>query len=98
MQTASVESARNMTPRPQHCPACGRAEMRVFFEVARPPILCNILCPTREAALEVPTGVIRLGHCRACGMVYNVAFDERLMRYSAAYENSLQFSPRFQEY
>jgi len=72
--------------------------MRVFFEAARVPILCNILCPTREAALAVPKGPVRLGLCGACGMVYNVAFDERLMHYDAAYENSLQYSPRFQQY
>lgn len=80
------------------CPACGGGPMRVFFETERSPVLCNILCPTREEALAVPPGTIRLGFCPQCGMVYNVAFDAALMRYTGAYENSLQFSPQFQKY
>ena len=79
------------------CPACGGA-MRVFFEVDRAPVLCNILCPTREAAVAVPAGPIRLGYCADCAMVYNVAFDPALMNYTGAYENSLQFSPQFRQY
>jgi SAM-dependent methyltransferase len=80
------------------CPACEQGRLEVFFEIAQAPILCNILCPTREAALSVPRGAIRLGFCRKCGHVYNVAFDPKRMQYNGAYENSLQFSPRFQSY
>jgi len=97
MQAAMGESVSNAAAQ-SRCPACGVDAMRVFFEVARAPVFCNILCSTRDEAFSVPAGTIRLGHCTACSMVYNVAFDERLMRYGAAYENSLQFSPRFQAY
>jgi SAM-dependent methyltransferase len=41
---------------------------------------------------------MRLGFCRACGHVFNLAFNSALMEYSQAYENSLHFSPRFQRY
>ncbi|HYO10202.1 MAG TPA: class I SAM-dependent methyltransferase [Tepidisphaeraceae bacterium] len=80
------------------CPACREGEMAGFFEVAQSPILCNILCRTRADALAVPRGRIHLGFCPACGHVYNTAFDEKLMQYDAAYENSLQFSPHFRQY
>jgi SAM-dependent methyltransferase len=70
----------------------------VFFEVAHAPVMCNILCPTRDAALAVPRGSIRLGFCRACGHVYNIAYDQSFMQYDGAYENSLQFSSRFRQY
>ena len=72
--------------------------MATFFEVAQAPILCNILCRTRAEALAVPRGEIRLGFCSACGHVYNAAFDQKLMQYDGAYENSLQFSPHFRRY
>ena len=43
-------------------------------------------------------GDIRLAFCRSCGHVYNTAFDPARLTYSASYDNSLHFSPRFQEY
>ena len=80
------------------CSACEQGRLEIFFQVDQAPILCNILCATREAALSVPRGAIRLGFCRSCGHIYNASFDPKLMNYDAAYENSLQFSPRFCDY
>jgi SAM-dependent methyltransferase len=48
--------------------------------------------------LHAPRGGIRLGSCTSCGYIYNVLFDPQKMQYTQAYENSLHFSPRFQEY
>lgn len=62
------------------------------------PVHCNVLWPSREAALNAPRGDIRLGYLPACGHTYNLAFDPSLMEYTQEYENSLHFSPRFQEY
>lgn len=61
-------------------------------------MLCNVLWPTREEAVHVPRGNIRLVFCRECGHILNCAFDQSLMQYTQAYENSLHFSPRFQSY
>ncbi len=72
--------------------------MSVFFEISGVPVHCNLLWPSREAAVAAPRGDIRLGFCEACGMVYNVSFDPTLMEYSQQYENSLHFSPTFQRY
>jgi SAM-dependent methyltransferase len=80
------------------CPGCQSGDLWVFFEIAQSPVLCTVLCPTREAALRVPRGPIRLACCQECGLISNVAFDERLLRYTGAWENSLHFSRRFQQY
>jgi SAM-dependent methyltransferase len=80
------------------CPACHSGRLETFFKIEQIPVFCNVLCATREEALSVPRGDMRLGFCQACGHIYNAAFDPRVMDYDAAYENSLQFSPRFQDY
>ena len=80
------------------CPVCHHEGMSVFFEIVDLPIHCTLLWPSREAALNSPKGAIRLGFCRNCGMIYNMAFDPSLMQYTQQYENSLHFSPHFQGY
>lgn len=62
------------------------------------PIHCNLLWPTREEAIQAPRADIRLGFCRDCGHIFNLAFKPELMEYSQAYENTLHFSRRFQSY
>ena len=62
------------------------------------PVFCNVLWPTREAALDAARGDLELGFCNHCGHVYNYAFDPDLLTYDQAYENSLHFSPRFQAF
>jgi SAM-dependent methyltransferase len=85
-------------PRHRRCPACDQGDLETFFEVAQSPIVCNVLCPTLEAALAVPRAPIHLGFCLSCGHVYNTAFDTALLQYDAKYENSLQFSNGFRAY
>ena len=80
------------------CPVCSRSDLGVFLELEQVPVLCNQLLPTRERALAAPRGRIDLGFCETCDAICNVAFDEEQIDYSQAYENSLHFSPRFQEY
>ncbi len=69
-----------------------------FFWLARVPVYCNVLWPTREHALEAPRGDIELGYCPLSGLVWNSAFDEELVRYSPDYETSLHFSDTFLDY
>jgi 2-polyprenyl-3-methyl-5-hydroxy-6-metoxy-1,4-benzoquinol methylase len=79
-------------------PVCPESEVIPLIEMQSMPVHCNVLWPTREAALNAPRGSIRLGYFTACGHVYNLDFDPSLMEYTQEYENSLHFSPRFQEY
>ncbi len=80
------------------CPVCGSREVSAFFDLHNVPTHCNILLATREEAVSVPRGDIDLAFCHTCGHIYNAVFDPELMKYNQQYENSLHFSPRFQEF
>jgi len=62
------------------------------------PIYCNVLWPNNAKARAAETGNISVGYCRDCGHVFNRSFDPSLMDYTEAYENSLHYSPVFNEY
>lgn len=79
-------------------PICPESETIPLIEMTQVPVHCNVLWPVREEALNAPRGDIRLGYLPACGHTYNLDFDPSLMGYTQEYENSLHFSPRFQEY
>jgi len=80
------------------CSVCNSTEIVVLIELEQVPVHCNLLWPTREAALQTPRGDMQLGFCRNCSYIFNLAFKPELMEYSQTYENSLHFSPRFQSY
>src|SRR5262245_18135565 len=80
------------------CPVCNSADVVAFVEIPQVPIHCNLLWSSREEALTAPKGDIRLGFCGECGHTCNQVFNPDLMQYTQHYENSLHFSPRFQEY
>jgi SAM-dependent methyltransferase len=80
------------------CPVCHGMTMEEFLFLPGVPTHCNLLWESKEQAQAAPRGDLRLGFCRTCGHVYNLAFDPSLMEYTQAYENSLHFSPRFQAY
>jgi SAM-dependent methyltransferase len=80
------------------CPVCGNNTMEELLFLPGVPTHCNLLWESKGQALTAPHGDLRLGFCRVCGHVYNLAFDPSLMEYTQAYENSLHFSPRFQAY
>mgnify|MGYP000616252379 CR=1 FL=1 len=80
------------------CAGCGSAEVSRFFRAENVPVFCNVLWPTREEALAAPRAEIDLACCGGCGLIWNTAYDPSLVEYRARYENSLHFSPRFQQY
>lgn len=80
------------------CPVCAHAPATDLLELPAVPVLCNVLWPSRAEALAAPRGDLRLAVCPACGHVFNRAFDPARLEYTQAYENSLHFSPRFQQY
>ncbi|MGH7495308.1 MAG: class I SAM-dependent methyltransferase [bacterium] len=80
------------------CPVCRAANVFEFIEILNVPIHCNLLWSSRDEAARAARGDIRLGFCHDCGHVFNLAFNPAAMSYDQAYENSLHFSPRFQEY
>src|SRR5207237_5381885 len=69
-----------------------------FLQLRSIPVNRSALWPTKTQAHQAPRGDIDLGVCRSCGMVFNVSFDPQLLTYDTSYENSLDFSPAFQEF
>ncbi len=80
---------------PSACSACGGGEVEIFYRVRDVPAHSCLMMSSREEALAFPRGDIELGFCRECGFIGNVRFDSALNRYSAAYEETQAFSPRF---
>lgn len=80
---------------PLSCRACGGSDIRVFYRVQDVPAHSCLMLSSREEALEFPRGDIELGFCGGCGFIGNVRFDPALERYSAAYEETQAYSPRF---
>ncbi|MBE9570683.1 MAG: methyltransferase domain-containing protein [Proteobacteria bacterium] len=80
------------------CPVCGSSDPEIFIEIPQVPVHCNLLWQSSEEAIHAPRGDIRLAFCKACGHVFNVAFDPDRVEYTQEYENSLHFSPRFGSY
>lgn len=87
-----------MNQQPGVCTVCAQAGAEVFVEVPHVPVICNVLWTTRERALAARRVDIRLAFCPHCGHIFNPDFDPALMQYGGEYENSLHFSPRFQQY
>ena len=77
------------------CSACGAGDVRIFYRIKDVPAHSCLMMSSREEALAFPRGDIELGFCGRCGFIGNVRFDPTLNRYSAAYEETQAFSPRF---
>jgi SAM-dependent methyltransferase len=80
------------------CLACGSDALSAFYEQLRVPVHSCLLVDDREEALRFPTGDIELAFCDDCGFIMNVAFDRSVHDYSSRYEETQQFSPRFQNF
>jgi hypothetical protein len=70
-------------------------DIQVFYKVQDVPAHSCLMLRSREEALAFPRGDIELGFCRGCGFIGNTRFDPALNRYSALYEETQAYSPRF---
>ncbi len=80
------------------CPVCGGASGAPLLEWRNLPVFCNVLAPTATEAAAAATADIVLVQCAECTLVYNAAFDERLVEYAPGYENALHHSAVFRQY
>lgn len=80
------------------CPVCGSSVLQKVIELRQIPVLANVLWDHREEAISCPRGDVYLVYCGQCGHVFNQAYDPASMIYDVQYENSLHFSPTFQNY
>jgi SAM-dependent methyltransferase len=83
------------TPIGSRCPSCAGGPVEPFYEARSVPVNSVLLLPTRERALNFPTGDIRLGFCTDCGFVFNTSFAHQLVEYSSQCEETQGFSPFF---
>jgi SAM-dependent methyltransferase len=81
-----------------HCPGCGATDTDVFFYLNSAPVNCSALWPSREDALNCPTGSIHLAFCESCGLIFNCRYKSEVLDYNARYDNSLNYSPTFRKY
>ncbi|MGH3648019.1 MAG: class I SAM-dependent methyltransferase [Micromonosporaceae bacterium] len=80
------------------CPACDLASLTHTADLGVVPALCGVTFDTAAAAVGSTRGEMRLAHCPRCGHVVNVAYDEALIAYDGAYDNSLHHSATFAGY
>jgi SAM-dependent methyltransferase len=80
------------------CPACGSHGLEPFYRQEDVPVHSCLLLEERDEALQFPTGSIDLAFCTRCGFITNTAFRPGVHRYSEDYEETQEFSPRFQEF
>ena len=80
------------------CPICNSRHLIQFYEQNEVPVFCNLLYASRDEAKNAPRADIHLVYCRECSHVFNRSFDPDRMVYRQEYENSLHYSPRFQQY
>jgi len=79
------------------CPVCTGSEHEQILALPGLPVLVNAQVRPDDA-LDVQRGEMNLAVCLTCGHLFNTAFDESLLDYDAAYENTLHFSPHFQRF
>lgn len=80
------------------CIVCDSKSVGELMVIRDQPVVCNLLAENHSEAMATPKGEIRLGFCRDCGHIFNLAFRPEMVDYREGYENSLYFSPRFQKY
>jgi SAM-dependent methyltransferase len=101
MKNASTLSNGNSQVHPSvevTCGCCGSSDVEVVYETRNVPTNSCILLPTVAEATGYPRGDIRLGFCKQCGFLSNVAFDNALTEYSGRYEETQAFSPTFNKF
>ena len=71
---------------------------KALFEVRNVPVYQNKMFARREAALTCPTGNVTLAQDPLSGIVTNIAYDPRLLRYDETYQNEQGLSPQFHDH
>src|SRR5262245_36062968 len=80
------------------CPACTGRGLRAVYTRRGVPVNQNTPAGSRAEALRCPRGDVEIVLCTGCGLVFNAAFDETLLRYAPGYEPNQSYSPLFGRY
>jgi SAM-dependent methyltransferase len=77
---------------------CNSSRIHRFFSQQGVPTQAGYLAPTRAQALCCALGDIMLEHCRACGHIWNSAFDPAKLGFDPDYDFSQYHSPLYRDY
>ncbi|MBP7865033.1 MAG: methyltransferase domain-containing protein [Acidobacteria bacterium] len=80
------------------CPVCGSERTRSFLRRTSVPVHQNLVCPTRQDALQVARGDLSMRACHTCGFVFNAAFEESRLSYGVSYDNTQSHSAFFRQH
>ena len=80
------------------CLACGSHRLKGVADLGRTPVLNGVMFDDCESARAATQGRLDVTGCLDCGHTQNITFDPDLIDYDAEYDNSLHFSPTFQNY
>lgn len=94
----SQDFASTVTVSGKQCSACHSGSTRVFYEVLNVPTQQVTLMRTREQAKSCKRGDLRLAVCKACGFIWNSAFDPNALDYQEDYEATQAHSPTFNSF
>jgi len=72
--------------------------LRELFRIENLPTLQNRVYPTAQEAIECPLGNIILVQDSKTGLIFNKAFNPRLLVYDRNYQNEQAHSPSFQSH
>ncbi len=81
-----------------NCPVCHCTEVQFFFALTQMPVSIGVQWNTVQEAKACAKGDLDLAFCARCGFIWNRAFDPSRLEYSQRYDNSLDYSPVFQDY
>jgi hypothetical protein len=84
-------------PQRSTCPICQSEHITDFFEAQNIPAQDGVVWPTREQALEAPTGEIKLVACYNCHYIYNRAYEATKITF-LDYDFSLHYSATYQKF
>lgn len=87
-----------MTLKIKTCPCCGGSRIQSFFQLPAMPTVCNQLYSSKTEAEAAQKADQDIAFCSDCTLIYNRAFDERIMSYTSGYDNALHFSPLFEDF
>jgi SAM-dependent methyltransferase len=79
------------------CPSCTSHNLTFFYEAKNVPVN-SMLFSTREEAVNLPCGDIRLSFCQSCGFIFNVAFDPSKLDFSSPAPEEQGFSATFNSF
>jgi SAM-dependent methyltransferase len=80
------------------CPVCGAREVSEFLRRGRVPVHQNLIVGDEERAVKIVRGDLELCLCKACGFIFNRAFDQKKIMYGEEYDNTQSHSPSFNQY